>query len=155
MQISMKEANDVHLIEKVPDNIGGNLIEVAALLSQLGNAFAAVTPKIRQDVTHWYAVDILQRENTHCRKFEPDPRVVLDRIESGVLANGVRVHRLGHVIELFVEPASKLIDDNARPGAAEQPHEVWQKGHPIHQPEVRLDSVFDPRPLDLYRDPFS
>ena len=134
VQISVEQTNRVHLIVKVPDNIGGNLIEIAALCSQPGNTLAAVATKILQNVTHRYAVDELQRENTVSGIVEPDLRVVLDRIEAGVLANRVRVHRLGYVIELLAEPASKLVDNVARARATEQPHEVRQEGHPIHQP---------------------
>jgi hypothetical protein len=85
------------------------------------------------------------------RIFEPHPRVVLDRIEAGVLANGERVHRLGYV------SSSQLANSSitSRVGrATEQPHQVWQKGHPIHETKVHLDSVLDARPLDLYRDTF-
>ena len=63
-----------------------------------------------------------------------------------------RVHRLGHVVELVVEPARKLVDHDARARATEQAHQVRRKSQPVHRPEVHLDSVVDARPLDLHRD---
>src|SRR5262245_5063198 len=110
MQVGVKIAVDIHLVQQVPVQMPDDRVQIVATGLQVGKVGAILAADRVDDVDHRDAVDQLGGQYTRGGVIRKHARIAFDRVIGGVLGHEARVARLDKVVELLGQPAYELVD---------------------------------------------